>query len=91
MPFDLSNVLFVATANQLDTIPPALLDRMEVIRLAGYILEEKLEIARRYLVPKALKNHGLEKGQVTISKDALVKIIDGYAREAGVRKPREPH
>ena len=85
VPFDLSNVLFVATANQLDTIPPALIDRMEVIRLAGYILEEKVEIARRFLVPKTLKNHGLEKGQVTISKDALVKIIDGYAREAGVR------
>jgi len=85
VPFDLSNVLFVATANQLDTIPPALLDRMEVIRLAGYILEEKLEIARRYLVPKALGNHGLSKGQVTITKDALKAIVDGYAREAGVR------
>lgn len=85
VPFDLSNVLFVATANQLDTIPPALLDRMEVIRLAGYILEEKLEIARRYLVPKALENHGMSKGQVTITKDALKAIIDGYAREAGVR------
>lgn len=85
VPFDLSNVLFVATANQLDTIPPALLDRMEVIRLAGYILEEKVEIARRYLVPKALEHHGLEKKQVTIAKDTLVKIIDGYAREAGVR------
>ncbi|MDD2320507.1 MAG: endopeptidase La [Geobacteraceae bacterium] len=85
VPFDLSNVMFVATANQLDTIPPALVDRMEIIRLAGYILEEKVEIARRYLVPKALKNHGLEKGQVTIAKDALVAIIDGYAREAGVR------
>jgi len=85
VPFDLSNVLFVATANQLDTIPPALIDRMEVIRLAGYIMEEKVEIARRFLVPKSLKNHGIEKGQVTISKDALVKIIDGYAREAGVR------
>jgi ATP-dependent Lon protease len=85
VPFDLSNVLFVATANQLDTIPPALLDRMEVIRLAGYILEEKVEIARRYLIPKALEHHGLEKKQVTITKDALVNIIDGYAREAGVR------
>ncbi len=85
VPFDLSNVMFVATANQLDTIPAALLDRMEVIRLSGYILEEKLEIARRYLVPKALKNHGLSKEQVTIRKDALVALIDGYAREAGVR------
>src|SRR5512139_2074516 len=85
VPFDLSNVLFVATANQLDTIPPALLDRMEVIRLAGYILEEKVEIARRYLIPKAISGHGLKKEQVTIEKDALVSIIDGYAREAGVR------
>ncbi|MDK2847322.1 MAG: ATP-dependent Lon protease [Desulfuromonadales bacterium] len=85
VPFDLSSVLFVATANQLDTIPAPLLDRMEVIRLAGYILEEKLEIARRYLIPKALENHGLQKSQITIRKDALRAIIDGYAREAGVR------
>ncbi len=85
VPFDLSNVLFIATANQLDTIPRPLLDRMEVIRLSGYILEEKLEIARRYLIPKALKNHGLKREQVAIRKAALVKIIDGYAREAGVR------
>jgi ATP-dependent Lon protease len=85
VPFDLSNVLFVATANQLDTIPAALLDRMEVIRLSGYILEEKVEIARRYLIPKALKAHGIKRGQVTIRKEALKEIIDGYAREAGVR------
>ncbi|HKK02154.1 MAG TPA: endopeptidase La [Desulfuromonadales bacterium] len=85
VPFDLSNVLFVATANQLDTIPAPLLDRMEVIHLSGYILEEKVEIARRYLVPKALRAHGLKKGQATIRKDALKAIIDGYAREAGVR------
>lgn len=85
VPFDLSNVLFVATANTLDTIPSPLLDRMEVIRLAGYIMEEKLEIARRYLIPKSLENHGLKKSQVSIRKDALESIIDGYAREAGVR------
>jgi ATP-dependent Lon protease len=85
VPFDLSNVLFIATANQLDTIPRPLLDRMEVIRLSGYILEEKLEIAKRYLIPKALEAHGLIKGQVTIQKPALKQIIDGYAREAGVR------
>jgi ATP-dependent Lon protease len=85
VPFDLSNVLFVCTANQLDTIPAPLLDRMEVIRLSGYILEEKLEIAKRYLIPKALAAHGLEKGQVTIAKPALAAIVDGYAREAGVR------
>ncbi len=85
VPFDLSNVMFVATANQQDTIPRPLLDRMEVIRLSGYILEEKVEIARRYLIPKALRNHGLKKGQVTILKDALIYLIDSYAREAGVR------
>jgi ATP-dependent Lon protease len=85
VPFDLSNVLFVCTANQLDTIPAPLLDRMETIRLSGYILEEKLEIARRYLIPKALKAHGLTKGQVTIRREALAAIIDGWAREAGVR------
>lgn len=85
VPFDLSNVLFVATANQLDTIPAPLLDRMEVIRLSGYVLEEKLEIARRYLIPKALKSHGLKPGQVTIRKEAFAALIDGWAREAGVR------
>ena len=78
-------MLFVATANQLDTIPAPLLDRTEIIHLYGYILEEKIEIAKRYLIPKALKSHGLEKGQVSIRRDALEKIIDGYAREAGVR------
>jgi ATP-dependent Lon protease len=85
VPFDLSNVLFVCTANQLDTVPAPLLDRMEVIRLSGYILEEKVEIARRYLIPKTLKSHGMSKGQVAIGKAALAGIIDGYAREAGVR------
>lgn len=85
VPFDLSNVLFIATANQLDTIPAPLLDRMEVIRLSGYVLEEKMEIAKRYLIPKAMKNHGLKHGQVTIRKDALAAIVDGWAREAGVR------
>jgi len=85
VPFDLSNVLFIATANQLDTIPRPLLDRMEMIRLSGYILEEKLEIAKRYLIPKTLKSHGLVRSQTTIQKAALKQIIDGYAREAGVR------
>jgi ATP-dependent Lon protease len=85
VPFDLSNVLFIATANQLDTIPAPLLDRMEVIRLSGYVLEEKMEIAKKYLIPKALKNHGLKPGQVTIRKDALAALIDGWARESGVR------
>ncbi len=83
--FDLSKVLFVCTANQLETIPRPLLDRMEVIRVAGYILEEKLEIARRHLIPKQLAEHGLKRGQVTIPKRVLRQIIDGWAREAGVR------
>ncbi len=85
VPFDLSNVLFIATANQLDTIPAPLLDRMEVIRLSGYVLEEKMEISRRYLLPKALASHGLTPWQVTVRKDALAALIDGWAREAGVR------
>lgn len=83
--FDLSKVLFICTANQTDTIPPALLDRMEVIRLSGYILEEKLEIVRKYLLPKQLKTHGLKKSQFSLPKVVLREIIDGYAREAGVR------
>ncbi len=83
--FDLSHVLFVATGNQLDTIPRPLLDRMEVIRLSGYIAEEKMEIARRYLIPKTIKSHGLKEGQVVIRKDALRLMIENYARESGVR------
>jgi len=83
--FDLSNVFFICTANQLDTIPRPLLDRMEVIKLAGYILQEKLEIAKRYLVPKQLKEHGLKRTQLKITAKALREIIDGYAREPGVR------
>ncbi len=83
--FDLSNILFIATANQLDTIPLPLLDRMEVMQLSGYILKEKLEIARRFLVPKQIKDHGMKKGMVKIGSDAMARIIDGYAREAGVR------
>lgn len=85
VPFDLSDILFITTANQLDTVPLPLIDRMEVIRLSGYILEEKVEIARRYLIPKTLRNFGLKKSHVTIRKTALKKIIEGYAREAGVR------
>ncbi len=85
VPFDLSNVMFIATANQMDTIPAPLLDRMEIIRLSGYILEEKLEIARRFLIPKALKSHGMTKAQVSINKSAVAEMIDRYAREAGVR------
>jgi len=83
--FDLSNILFVTTANQLDTIPRPLLDRMEVINLAGYILDEKTEIARRYLIPRQLEEHGLTAGDVSIGKPALKRIVDRYAREPGVR------
>ena len=83
--FDLSNILFVTPANQLDTIPRPLLDRMEIINLSGYILEEKMEIAKRYLIPKQRKEHGLKASEIQISDLALAKIIDGYAREAGVR------
>ncbi|MEI8140419.1 MAG: endopeptidase La [bacterium] len=83
--FDLSNVLFICTANQLDTIPAPLLDRMEVIKLAGYILEEKIQIARKFLIPKQLKAHGLQSKQLMIADVALKEIIDGYAREPGVR------
>lgn len=83
--FDLSKVLFVCTANQLDTIPGPLLDRMETIRLSGYILEEKMEIAKKFLIPKQLERHGLDKKQVKIPTPVLRDIIDGYAREAGVR------
>jgi ATP-dependent Lon protease len=83
--FDLSKVFFICTANQLDTIPHALLDRMEIIKLSGYILKEKLEIAKRYLIPKQIKAHGLKKSQILITVKALREIIDGYAREPGVR------
>ena len=83
---DLSRVLFIATANQLDTIPPALLDRMETIRLAGYIAEEKLAIARNHLWPKLIKRHGAKPSQVRINDAGLRLVIDGYCREAGVRQ-----
>ncbi len=85
VPFDLSRVAFVATANMLDTIPGPLLDRMEIISLAGYTEEEKTEIARRYLVRRQLEANGLKPEQVEIDPDALRLIIKGYTREAGVR------
>ncbi|MDP4711771.1 MAG: endopeptidase La [Saprospiraceae bacterium] len=85
LPFDLSNVLFITTANQLDTIPQPLLDRMEVIRLSGYMLQEKVQIALQYLVPKQLEEHGFQPDEMAFSTDALHLIVDKYAREAGVR------
>jgi ATP-dependent Lon protease len=83
--FDLSKVLFICTANQMETIPGPLIDRMEVIRLPGYIMAEKVEIARRHLIPKQLRLHGLTKDQVVFPKAVLTAIVDSYAREAGVR------
>lgn len=85
IPFDLSNVMFITTANTTDTIPPALLDRMEIIEVPSYTYDEKLQIAKRHLVPKQIKEHGLNKNSVKISDDILKELIDGYTRESGVR------
>ena len=85
LPFDLSKVLFICTANTLDTIPGPLLDRMDVIHLSGYTYEEKLGIARRYLVPKQLEAHGLTKSRLTIPDRILRLVATEYTREAGVR------
>lgn len=82
---DLSQVLFIVTANVLDTIPEPLKDRMEILRLSGYIMQEKLEIAKKYLIPRNRKAMGVKSTQITFSTDALRDIINGYAREAGVR------
>src|SRR5947208_6836383 len=86
LPFDLSKVLFICTANQLETIPPPLLDRMDVIQLSGYTEEEKLGIARKYLVPKQLKAHGLTRSKLTFTEKGLRVVIREYTREAGVRQ-----
>lgn len=85
IPFDLSNVLFITTANTLETIPAPLLDRMEVISLDGYTLEEKEEIAKRYLIPKRIKMNGLTEDKIEFTSDAVTEIIKGYTMEAGVR------
>lgn len=85
LPYDVSNVFFILTANTLDSIPSPLLDRAEVIQLSGYIDQEKLEIAKKYLIPKSLEKNGLKKGQVKYTKAALDRIAKEYAREAGVR------
>ncbi|MCC7434850.1 MAG: endopeptidase La [Methanoregulaceae archaeon] len=84
-PFDLSRVFFVTTANRLDTIPAPLRDRMEIIELGGYTEEEKAEIAERHLIPKQIEEHGLRKSQIEFRRDAVIKLIHNYTREAGVR------
>ena len=85
LPFDLSNVLFICTANLLDPIPPALADRMEVIQLSGYTNEEKLAIARKYLIPRQLSDNGISAEQLEISDDAVLRVIAEYTKEAGLR------
>ncbi len=86
LEYDLSRVMFIATANTTATIHPALLDRMEVIDVSGYIIEEKIEIARRHLIPKQLKNHGLEKDRLTFPKKTIEYMVEYYTRESGVRQ-----
>jgi len=86
MEYDLSKVLFIATANTLSTVSPALRDRMELIEITGYLVEEKLEIARQHLLPKQLDNHGVKPEQLSIGKKAMETIIDKYTRESGVRE-----
>src|SRR5208283_1177334 len=86
LPFDLSKVLFITTANALDTIPRPLLDRMEILRLSGYSEEEKVQIARRYLLPRQLREAGLTSEQLTIDDDVVNRVISRYTREAGVRE-----
>ncbi|MCS7023824.1 MAG: endopeptidase La [Bryobacteraceae bacterium] len=86
LPFDLSKVMFIATANGLDTVPKPLLDRMEILRLAGYSHEEKIEIAKRYLIPRQLKETGLTEEQLRFTDEAILALVEGYTREAGLRR-----
>jgi ATP-dependent Lon protease len=86
LDYDLSPIMFIATANSLDTIHPALRDRMEIIEINGYTLEEKLQIAIQHLIPKQKQEHGIKKGQLNIAPEIIQKIIEGYTRESGVRK-----
>jgi ATP-dependent Lon protease len=83
--YDLSKVMFVCTANVTHTIPPALLDRMEVINLSGYTHQEKLEIARQFLIPRQVERHGLKKWKVAFTESAILNLVERYTREAGVR------
>lgn len=85
LDYDLSNILFIATANSLNTIQPALRDRMEIIEINGYTIEEKIEIAKRHLIPKLLENHGLKRKDISISKNVISYIAENYTRESGVR------
>ncbi len=86
LPFDLSRVMFITTANRLDTIPEPLRDRMEILHLSGYVEEEKLDIARQYLVPRQIEGHGLTKDQITITDEAVTEIIRGYTSDSGLRR-----
>ena len=87
LPFDLSRVLFITTANQLEPVAPPLRDRMETIELSGYTEDEKLEIAKRYLVPRQIEQNGLVKSKIEFTDDALREVIEGYTREAGRAQP----
>src|SRR5207245_9345493 len=85
VPFDLSKVLFIATGNLLDPIPAALRDRMEIVQLPGYTEHEKIEIGKRFLIPKQMTNHGLKPKNIEITDEAMVKHVRSYTKEAGVR------
>ena len=85
VPFDLSNVMFVTTANMLDPIQPAFRDRMEIIQLSGYTEEEKVEIAKRHLIPKQIQEHGLKNSQIQFTDDGIRTMINQYTQEAGLR------